>query len=502
MRVHLINPSPHRFGTGVMTPRWLYVIAAATPAQYGLPRITDEILQAADPAAIDAGDAVGIGIHTANALRGYELGRIARRRGARVIFGGVHATLFPEEARQFGGAETVVAGDGEQAWPTALRDADAGTLQPFYDGGRLPADQLLAARWDLLPFDRYLWATVQTVRGCPKHCSFCSVWRTDGQQPRQRPPAAVLGEIVALRRLGMRFIVLADDNFYPVSLNDLRIAARNRDPSRLAQLTALRRERLRLLAGMAQLPHDMVFFTQITMEAGDDPEFLDAMHRANIKGVLVGVESVTASGLKDVYKDFNAVGEALVSRLRAFPAHGVHVLGSFIFGLPSDGPATFAATAELADRAAIAFAQFVPLTPLPGTLDFVRWEAAMASDARRIAGQPLTRYWLIPPNERPRVMCRHPSMAPEELRCRTQQTWDEFYSWRRTWRRSRLAPNIKSRIAFVLIAKLYRQMFANTGIAADSARAGRATLWARGIGRLCRRFFRGAPLPTLPLPTV
>ena len=85
----------------------------------------------------------------------------------------------------------------------------------------------------------------------------------------------------------------------------------------------------------------MVFFTQITMEAAEDEAFLDAMRRANIKGALVGVEAVTPEGLKDVYKNFNDVGEALVQRLRKFRDHGVHVLGSFIFGLPSDRPSTF-----------------------------------------------------------------------------------------------------------------------------------------------------------------
>ena len=82
----------------------------------------------------------------------------------------------------------------------------------------------------------------------------------------------------------------------------------------------------------------MVFFTQITMEAAEDEAFLDAMRRANIKGALVGVEAVTPEGLKDVYKSFNDVGDALVQRLRKFRDHGVHVLGSFIFGLPSDRP--------------------------------------------------------------------------------------------------------------------------------------------------------------------
>ena len=92
------------------------------------------------------------------------------------------------------------------------------------------------------------------------------------------------------------------------------------------------------MAQLERLPDDMVFYTQITMEAAEDPEFLDAMRRARIRGALVGVESVTAEGLKAVYKDFNDAGEALVTRLQAFRTHGVHVLGSFIFGLPTDAP--------------------------------------------------------------------------------------------------------------------------------------------------------------------
>ena len=102
---------------------------------------------------------------------------------------------------------------------------------------------------------------------------------------------------------------------------------------------------------LAKLPSDMIFFTQITMEAAEDPAFLDAMRKARIKGALVGVEAVTPEGLKDVYKDFNYAGETLVERLRAFKEAGVHVLGSFIFGLPSDRPQTFEATSAIATRA-------------------------------------------------------------------------------------------------------------------------------------------------------
>ena len=215
MRVHLINPSHVSFGVAVITPRWLYVLAAATPPEWGDPVMCDETLELLDPASIAPGDIVGIGIHTGNALRGYEVGRIARERGAVVVYGGIHATLYPEEALDLGGAHAVVRGDGDVVWPQVLRDCAAGAPQRIYEAGRVPGDQFQSARWDLLPGRAYMWASVQTVRGCPKHCSFCSVWRTDGQAPRQRTVEAVVGEVVELRRRGFRFIALADDNFYP-----------------------------------------------------------------------------------------------------------------------------------------------------------------------------------------------------------------------------------------------------------------------------------------------
>jgi radical SAM superfamily enzyme YgiQ (UPF0313 family) len=270
----------------------------------------------------------------------------------------------------------------------AIRDCLAGAPQERYDGGRIEGDEFMPGRWDLLPEGRYMWASVQTVRGCPKHCSFCSVWRTDGQRPRQRHVDRVLDEIVDLRRRGFRFIALADDNFYPVTLEDLRMAARRQDPSHLNELKATRAERFELMAALERMPDDTVFFTQITMEAAEDPEFLDAMNKAKIRGALVGVESVTPEGLKAIFKDFNYAGDRLVTRLKEFRKHGVHILGSFIFGLPTDKEETFAATAELAQRADIAFAQFIMLTPFPGTVDFAKWEEKMVADETRIAGYP------------------------------------------------------------------------------------------------------------------
>src|SRR6476469_9727079 len=100
MNVYLVNPSHVSFGIGVITPRWLYVLAAATPASHGVPRLIDETLELFDTA--------------------------ARAAGAYVVFGGIHASLFPDEARELGRAHAVVTGDGERAWPDVLRDCAAG----------------------------------------------------------------------------------------------------------------------------------------------------------------------------------------------------------------------------------------------------------------------------------------------------------------------------------------------------------------------------------------
>jgi radical SAM superfamily enzyme YgiQ (UPF0313 family) len=501
MAVHLVNPSDISFGTAVITPRWLYVIAAATPSDCGEPTIVDETLEPLDFSQVQPGDVVGIGIHTSNALRGYWIGREARRRGAWVVFGGIHATLFPEEAFERGSAHSVVKGDGDVVWARVLHDCRNGRPEPVYEGGRVNATSFLPARWDLLPPDRYMWASVQTVRGCPKHCSFCSVWKTDGQEPRQRNVEAVVREVVELRRLGFRFIALADDNFYPVTLEDLEMAARRLDHRRLQELEDLRAERFELMAQLSKLPPDMVFYTQITMEAAEDPAFLEAMNRARIRGALVGVESVTEAGLKDVYKGFNLYGEALVTRLQAFRRHGIHVLGSFIFGLSSDRAETFDATAALAERADLAFAQFVMLTPFPGTVDFAKWEKEMASTGVNVDGVPITRHWLIPQQRRPKVYTPHPTMSANEIRVRTQAVWDRFYSLPQIWARSQVVTSLRARVAFLLISKLYRQMYANTGIATDSARTARSTRWARWLARPCRRLFVTSPMPHLEIPT-
>lgn len=502
MAVHLINPSDNSFGTAVITPRWLFVLAAATPSRFGDPILVDESIEALDPTTIAAGDVVGISVHTGNALRGYEVGRLAHQRGATVVYGGIHATLFPEEPFAHGYADHVVRGDGDIAWGKALMDLQAGTAQRIYEGGKIEGDDFLAARWDLMKPERYMWASVQTIRGCPKHCSFCSVWRTDGQKPRQRSFERVIDEIIDLRRKGFRFIALADDNFYPVTLTDLRLAREQGNQERVDSLMATRNERFLLMEELSKLPKDMVFFTQITMESAEDGEYLDAMRRANIKGALVGVEAVTPEGLKAVYKDFNYSGDRLIEQLQRFREHGLHVLGSFIFGLPTDKAGTFDATVELAMKADVTFAQFVMMTPFPGTVDFGKWEKSQAEKPviEGVDGVPLTRYWLIPTAVRPKMFTPHPSMSSGEISRRTQAVWDRFYEMKAIWKRSACTPTLKARLAFVLLSKLYRQMYAGTGISTDSARRNKAKTSARWLAKQTRKIFQAEPMPELQSP--
>ena len=165
MRVHIVNPSHFSFGTGFITPRWMFVLAAATPAKWGEPVLSDESLEPFDTDQLKEGDVIGIGLHTGNALVGYALGERARARGAWVVYGGSHPTLFPEEALERGGAHAVVKGDGDAVWGEAIQDCVNGTPKRIYDGGQISAGKFRKARWDLMSRESYAWASVQTVRG-------------------------------------------------------------------------------------------------------------------------------------------------------------------------------------------------------------------------------------------------------------------------------------------------------------------------------------------------
>jgi len=299
----LVNPAPaaERINFSVSTPRALPVLAAVTPdADYIREiRLVDQAIEEFPFHDVEEGDLVGLSVHTSNIVYAYEMSEELKKRGATVVFGGPHASIFPEEVLEHGDA--VVTGDAEIVWAKLLDDFAAGRLQELYKGGRVDPSSFTPARWDLMNLEPYLMASVQTVRGCPKQCSFCSVWVQDGRVPRVRTNDAILHELKYLYAAGFRVVLFADDNFYPYTLEDIKNA---RNEEQAAELQAGYDGRLELLNRIAEeIPDDMRFCTQVTLEVAENPDFLKAMRKANIIGVLIGIEAVTPEGLKAVNKE-------------------------------------------------------------------------------------------------------------------------------------------------------------------------------------------------------
>jgi radical SAM superfamily enzyme YgiQ (UPF0313 family) len=480
--IFLANPAPaaERLGVSFMTPRALPVLAAATPADFGgMLRAIDQTIEEFPFDELKAGDLVGISIHTINAIHGYTLATKARKHGASVVFGGPHASIFPNEALQYGDA--VVTGDAEVEWPNLLRDFSEGRLKPVYQGGRVGADRFVPARWDILQLDRYLIATIQTVRGCPKQCSFCSVWVQDGRVPRVRATDAILAELHVLYEAGFRLVFFADDNFYPHTLGDI---AASRSPEARRTIEDGRNERLELLHRLAtELPPDMHFCTQITMEVADDPEFMAAMKRGRIEGALIGIETINEAGLKATNKSFNSTGAELVRKLETIRRDGLnYIMGAFIFGLESDTSESLAETIRFARDCGLALAQFIPMTPLPGTVDF---QLMRRGKKTLTMIKPDYDYWLDP--EHPRILFHHPHLDAEQILEPVERAWRSFYSVPAIVKRARqlgLLHDPRKLLAYYAVCKGLLTRYRRYGLSADSAVSGTNRKVARLLGRL------------------
>jgi radical SAM superfamily enzyme YgiQ (UPF0313 family) len=496
-KVFLINPAHTTVGMSFITPRWLFVIAAATPnGSLGLPDpiLIDESIMKFDPSRVNEGDVVGVGISTDNCLAGYRALRKAKERGATVIVGGIHATIFPEEPIRMG-ADAVVTGNGDIVWGNAVRDALDGHLRQRYDGGKERGDMLLPARWDLLLKqnlrNRYLFPTVQTVVGCPENCKFCSVWVTEGRNPRLRTTDAIIQEMNLLDEMGFSTVMFADDNFNPATL--LRIA-REDSPAKRKELEGIRERRMAFFREYASRVNRVIpTFTQMTSEVVGDEEYLAAMHeKMGVHGALVGIESFTAEGLEKTRKTWNPVGERMVNVIRTIQSHGIYVLGSIITGLETDTLGTLAAAREFAKSSGMLFAQFPIYHPFPGTVDF----REMVTDLEnRIGGSPLAlvpkhatkllykEYWLKP--NLPRVIIEHPHISAEDLLLANQECWSDFYSFREIWKRAVELPcSLTWKLIFAFASRGFRAIYAGRGISADGAR--------RKLGFLPRLTLTGA----------
>jgi len=361
MRLYLINPANNLVdSTDLKASRWnryrvwkplgLLVVAALTPPDWEV-TIIDENLGLRDYAAMPRADLVGITAFTSQAPRAYELAAQFRRRGVMVVMGGIHATMCCDEAMEH--VDAVVMGEAESVWAGVLNDARRGVLQRTYTGEHADMAQVPLARHDLLTED-YAFGSVQTTRGCPLDCTFCSVSAFNGKHYRHRPIEHVVQEMQAIRE---KWLLVVDDNLIGTS------------PAHIARAKELFRAMIQ--AGLRKK-----WVGQVTINMADDEELLSLAAAAGCIGVFIGFESPSAQGLAEIGKRFNMLkGRNCAESVRRIQRHKIMVVGSFILGLDTDEPGIGRRIARAARSYGVDALSATFLTPLPGTRLWRRMQA-------------------------------------------------------------------------------------------------------------------------------
>jgi radical SAM superfamily enzyme YgiQ (UPF0313 family) len=369
MRLYLINPSnPLVSVVNIKESRWnryrvwkplsLMVLAGLTPPDWEI-TIVDENRIAPDYPAMPRPDLVGITAFTSQANRAYEVAAHFRNMGVPVVMGGIHATMCIDEVLEH--VDSVVTGEAESIWPQVLDDARNGNLKRRYDGGFAEINDIPLARHDLLDTG-YALGAIQTTRGCPLNCSFCSVTAFNGARYRQRPIADVVREFQLIRE---KLVLVVDDNL---------IGTR---PEHIARAKELFR-------AMAKANLHKEWIAQATINFADDEELLTLASKAGCRGVFIGFESPTPEGLRELGKKFNLLkGRDFRASVRKIQRHNILVVGSFIIGLDIDKPGIGKLIADVARNYGVDNLNVLFLTPLPGTRlwDEMKSQARIALNA-------------------------------------------------------------------------------------------------------------------------
>jgi len=339
VRLLIISPSwlPTTWGGGrtLTPPMALPVLASLTPSDAKI-HLVDEHVEDVD--LNEEADLVALSFMTAAAPRAYEIADHFRERQIPVVMGGMHPSALPDEAARH--ADAVIVGEAELQWGEVLSDFAAGHLKPHYEAQHRPElAGLPIPRRDLLRTGKYLVPNlVQTARGCPHACTFCSVTPVFGRRYRFRPVDEVIEEV---RSLGSRSIGFIDDNIVAF-------------PRRAKELFE------------ALMPMKLQWAGQGDLSMADDPEMLDLMRRSGCIGMFIGIESISQDSLVASRKRPN-IGIDTEAAVRAIHKHGIDIVGSFVFGLDPDTVEGCRATVDFALRMKLAAAQFAVLTPFPGT---------------------------------------------------------------------------------------------------------------------------------------
>lgn len=313
------------------------------------------------------GDVIALSAKTSCVVRAYEVAAEFRRRGRRVVLGGIHASLRPDEALRH--VDCVVTGEAEVVWPRVVADLEAGRLGERYDAvGFPPMDRIPTPAWRATGrADQYLFHQLQTTRGCPLRCRFCSVPDISGQEFRFKPVERVIAEIRALPRsrgpiASGKPLYVVDDNFI--------------------SRTRYTKELLRALAPLAASGELPGWSAETTMNVAADEELLDLFQAAGCTTLIIGFESVTEASLAAMDKPVNfcLTYHEAVERIHA---RGMTIIGNFIVGFDTDTRGVFAQTLDFVQKTGIVYPFFSILTPMPGTALFDEMKAAGRLDHER-----------------------------------------------------------------------------------------------------------------------
>ncbi len=368
-------------------------VAALTPPGWEV-AIVDEKVQPLD---LNQGaDLVGITAMTPTVNRGYAIADHFRRRGIRVVMGGMHVSQLPEEALAH--CDTVVIGEAERLWPGVLADFERGTLSSIYrhECGLPSLEGLPLPDWSLYREMGYLPVHfVETTRGCPMDCEFCAVTRAFGGRYRNRPQDEVLAELHQLKPFGgwltlKRCVFFVDDN-----------------------LTANRAYAREFLGRIADL--GIQWFGQASMNIADDEEILSLCERSGCLGLFIGFESLSEETLRSIGKRVNRP-DHYREVIRRIHDHGIGIDAAFVFGFDTDDLGVFDRTLEFALTAKVDVGYFSILTPYPGTRLHRRLKAE-----RRL----LTEDWSL--YDGARVVYRPRNFTPEQLLEGHHRALMEFY---------------------------------------------------------------------------
>lgn len=402
-RIRLINPNSPlttitlpdviermTFGRrALFMPVNLAICAAVTPAEHAVEIVDECVLDEPHQPRADV-DVVGIGAMTTQARRAYVLADAYRALGVTVVLGGIHPSALPDEALQH--ADAVCVGDAEATWPHVLADHAAGGLtRTVYHWREFPEAAIATPRKDLLNPKHYLvYNPIQTTRGCPHRCSFCTTPAVFGHRFRQRSIDSIIDEMRTAMETGSRFFIFSDDNFAGQQDWALELCHR-------------------------LMPLKIKWASQCDVLISNNDRLLAAMRASGCQGLILGLESPNPATLTEARKQY-VRAETYLERVRRIQSHQISLWGSFIFGFDNDDWRSCREAVRFAHRANLVMSCYPILTPYPGTAvfeEFRRQGRLRTEDWDRYNGAS--------------VVFEPARMTPEQLQHAQMAAFHEFY---------------------------------------------------------------------------